>query len=205
LKLLAEHSIEANVRILGWCLMTNHTHLIAVPEREDSLAVLLRRVHGRYAQYYNARAGRVGHLWQNRYFACALGIGHLWRALVYVERNPVRAGMVMRAEEYRWSSALPHCTGRDERKLIDMDWWSERDVTMCWSEVLNQGQDDAQEIERCTFSGKPFGNTVFVQELSERFGRHWMRGRPKKNGSGAVRPGEAARREDVAQGLLFTQ
>jgi hypothetical protein len=91
--------------------------------------------------------------------------------------------MVMRAEEYRWSSALPHCTGRDERKLIDMDWWSERDVTMCWSEVLNQGQDDAQEIERCTFSGKPFGDTVFVQELSERFGRHWMRGRPKKNGS----------------------
>jgi putative transposase len=86
LKLLAEHSIEANVRILGWCLMTNHTHLIAIPEREDSLAVLLRRVHGRYAQY-----------------ACALGIGHLWRALVYVERNPVRAGMVVRAEEYRWS------------------------------------------------------------------------------------------------------
>jgi len=64
-----------------------------MPEREDSLSVLLRRVHGRYAQYYNARYGRTGHLWQNRYFACALGPGHLWAALEYVDRNPVRAGV----------------------------------------------------------------------------------------------------------------
>jgi putative transposase len=86
-------------------LMTNHVHLIAMPEREDSLSVLLRRVHGRYAQYYNARYGRSGHLWQNRYFACSLGPGHLWAALAYVEMNPVRAGLVERPDDYRWSSA----------------------------------------------------------------------------------------------------
>jgi putative transposase len=51
----------------------------------------MQRVHGRYAQYLNARRGRCGHLWQNRYNSCALGPRHLWAALRYVELNPVRA------------------------------------------------------------------------------------------------------------------
>jgi putative transposase len=92
LRLLRDNLSDAEVRLLGWCMMTNHVHLIAIPGREDSLAVLFRRVHGRYAQYYNARSGRTGHLWQNRFFACSLGAGHLWTALAYVDRDPVRAG-----------------------------------------------------------------------------------------------------------------
>jgi putative transposase len=91
LRLLRENLADAEVSLLAWCLMTNHPHLVAVPSREDSLSVLLRRVHGRYAQNYNARCGRTGHLWQNRFFACVLGPSHLWAALAYVERNPVKA------------------------------------------------------------------------------------------------------------------
>ena len=60
---------------------------------EDSLAILLRRVHGRFAQYFNARRARCGHLWQNRFFSCPMGPGHLWTAIRYVESNPVRAGL----------------------------------------------------------------------------------------------------------------
>ena len=74
--------------------MTNRVHLILTPVREDSLSVLLRRAHGRYAQCFNARRGRCGHLWQNRYFACPLGPSHLWTALAYVDNNPTRAGLV---------------------------------------------------------------------------------------------------------------
>ena len=72
-RLVQENLQDAGVRILGYCLMTNHVHLIAVPSREDSLSILARRVHGRYAQYYNARSGRSGHVWQNRFFGCMLG------------------------------------------------------------------------------------------------------------------------------------
>src|SRR5262249_52727427 len=90
LRLIQENLNDAAVRVLGYCLMSNHVHLVAVPAREDSLSILLRRVHGRYAEYYNARTGRSGHLWQNRFFACMLGPTHLWAALAYVERNPVR-------------------------------------------------------------------------------------------------------------------
>ena len=115
LRLVQENLHDAGVGILGYCLMTNHVHLITVPAREDSLSILFRRVHGRYAQYYNARCGRSGHLWQNRFFGCMLGAKHLWTALAYVERNPVRAGMVEQAGEYRWSSAAAHLGGSDGR------------------------------------------------------------------------------------------
>ena len=73
--------------------MTDHVHLVAIPDREDSLAVLFRRLHGRYAQYFNARSGRTGHLWQNRFFGCCLGVSHLWRALAYVGKT--RSGRVL--------------------------------------------------------------------------------------------------------------
>src|SRR6185312_8363576 len=69
LRLIQENLADAAVRVLGYCLMSNHVHLIAVPAREDSLSILARRVHGRYAQYYNARSGRSGHSWQNRFLA----------------------------------------------------------------------------------------------------------------------------------------
>jgi putative transposase len=87
LRLLRDNLSDAAVQLLGWCIMSNHVHLVAIPGREDSLAVLLRRVHGRYAQYYNTRSGRTGHLWQNRFFACGLSASHLWRALAYVDRG----------------------------------------------------------------------------------------------------------------------
>ena len=75
-------------------------------EREESLSILLRCVHGRYAQYYNARWGRTGHLWQSRFFACVLGEEHLWAALAYVERNPNSSWLLFRRS---FDGRLPFC------------------------------------------------------------------------------------------------
>ena len=55
LKLMSQNLEDAGVRVLAWCLMKNHVHFVAVPERADSLSVLWRRVHGRFAQMMNAR------------------------------------------------------------------------------------------------------------------------------------------------------
>ena len=162
--------------------MSNHVHLIAVPERADSLAVLLRRVHGRYAQYYNTRSGRSGHLWQNRFFACLLERNHLWTAMAYVERNPLRAGMVRGAADYRWSSAAAHLSGVDETGILDMEWWRREGRAADWAQVLDEEESEASSaLRRCTYAGRPFGDTSFVSEMSQRFGRHWERGRPKKD------------------------
>jgi putative transposase len=181
LQLLWQNLRHAEVRLLGWCLMPNHVHLIAQPEREDSLAVLLRRVHGRYAQYYNARAGRSGHLWQNRFFACVLSDDHLRQALAYVDLNPVRAGIAANAAAYRWSSAAAHLSGTDAFGLIDEAWWSDYSPGESWRRALGADHAESDSLLRaCTHSGRPFGNENFVRRFSERFDRHWARGRPKK-------------------------
>ena len=100
--------------------MFNHIHLVCVPEAEESLAVCLRRTHGRYSQYLNARRQRSGHLLLNRFYSCPLEERHLWTALRYVELNPVRAGLVASAEEYEYSSAAVHLGCKKSDRLLDL-------------------------------------------------------------------------------------
>jgi len=123
LRLLARYAEEHRMRIQAYCLMSNHVHLVAVPQRPESLARALGHAHADFARYRNASDGGCGHVWQARYFSCPLDHAHLWRAIAYVERNPVRAGMVETAEEYRWSSARAHL-GRDHLDaFLDLGEW----------------------------------------------------------------------------------
>jgi len=198
IRLLCENLAPAGVRILGWCLMTNHVHLVALPESPESLAVLLRRVHGRCAQYFNVRRGRSGHHWQNRTFACALGSGRVWRALSCVDRNPVRAGLAASAGEYRWSSGAPHLAGDDPGGLLDLEWWRSEGMGSTWDEWLGSAEQDG-ELEKCTYAGRPFGDADFVARVGERFGGCWTPGRRKKK---PVAP-EGAGKVVAAQTKLF--
>ena len=99
--------------------MTNHVHLIAVPAGPQSLALTMRDTHQAYAAWLNRKTGQSGHLWQGRFFSCVLDPddSHYWSAVRYVERNPVRAGLVQRAEQYPWSSAAVHCGRRPDKRL----------------------------------------------------------------------------------------
>jgi putative transposase len=176
-ELAAEHIPEARVKVYAYCLMTNHVHWIVVPDEPDSLAVLFRRLHGRYAQYLNARRRRCGHLWQNRYSSCAIERGHLWNAL--------RAGMVASPQEYAWSTAARHLEGPESRGPVDLDWgiWKEAGEAAGWRELIGAGDrlTDVLELRRCTYSGRPFGSDAFVERMEEKFGRHWRNpGRPRK-------------------------
>jgi len=95
---LVQHSAQHfRMRLVGYCLMSNHVHWIVIPGQADSLAKAFGEAHGRYAHYANALRNRSGHFWQNRFFSCALEANHLWAALRYVERNPLRAGLVAAA------------------------------------------------------------------------------------------------------------
>ena len=191
LRLVRENMQDAHTRILGWCVMTNHVHLVAIPERDDSLAILLRRVHGRYAQYYNTHFGRTGHLWQSRFFACVLGPEHLWTALAYVDRNPLRAGMVRDAADYRWSSAAAHLSGVDGDGLLDTGWWREMGRGVDWATALeDENQESTAALRNCTYAGRPYGSESLVRELAKRFGRCWTRGRPTKEGAREAVVGE---------------
>jgi putative transposase len=188
LSLVARHLDDAGVRVLAYCLMSNHVHWVVVPERADSLAVLFRRVHGAYAQAINAGMGRSGHLWQNRFYSCPLSGAHLWVALRYVEANPVRAGLVGRAEEYRWSSAAAHLgDGRDGAGVLDADFWERSGGSATWREMhtAREQEDQVHLLRRCTYAGRPFGEESFVVQMEEQFQRHWRRWSFEKAASSA--------------------
>jgi putative transposase len=156
LHLVREQASLGHVSILAYCLMSNHIHLVAVPEEEAALAEFMQRVQG-----------RCGHLWQNRYNSCALGPRHLWAALRYVELNPVRARLVATPREYAWSSAEAHCSGQDPWRIADMRFWSESGGVEGWQILLSQADDeaDAKALRRATHSGQPLGDEGFVQTL----------------------------------------
>jgi putative transposase len=173
LDLLATSAERARMRLLAYCLMPNHVHLIAVPEEATSLATALRRAHGRYANYLNARRNRSGHLWQNRFFSCALDTKHLFAALNYIERNPVRASLAARPEEFRWSSAKAHLSGQDPSGLLDLEFWREAGGSERWRGLLATPEELAviRLLQRGTFSGRPVGDDAFVSQLESRLGR----------------------------------
>ena len=146
LSLVARHQPDAGVRVLAYCLMTNHVHFVVVPKRADSLAVLFRRVHGAYSQWLNTRLSRTGHLWQNRFYSCPMSERHLWIGLHYVEANPVRAHMTIQPAEYRWSSAAVHLQGvADKAGVLDMEFFQRSGGVETWRE-LHEAQENPWAI-----------------------------------------------------------
>src|SRR5262252_2120631 len=89
--------------------MDNHVHHIMVPEREDSLSKTIKEAHEEYTRYLNTKYGLVGHAWQGRFKSFPMEWDHYVNAVRYVLQNPVRAGLVLRAEDYLWSSAAARC------------------------------------------------------------------------------------------------
>jgi len=177
LRMLTKYAAAHGVRIWAYCLMTNHVHFVAVPVGADSLGRCFRDTHQAYASWFNKRLGQVGHLWQGRFHSCVLDDAHMWSAVRYVERNPVRAGLVGRAEDWRWSSAAAHCGRRTDPILspIRMPW----PVTN-WSAYLGQEDDEETKLLRAqTFTGRPCGSIEFIERLEGLLGRQL---RPKKRG-----------------------
>ncbi|MFW6146487.1 MAG: transposase [Planctomycetota bacterium] len=187
LSMLGEQAVRFGLTVQGYCLMTNHVHLVVTPAEEPSLAKAIGRTHWLYTRYINRLHGRVGHLWQNRFFSCPLDEAHLWRAIAYAERNPVRAGMVRMAWRHRWSNAAVHSGERrtDPSGLLDMAWWWSLQAPEAWREVLTAGEDDAAlaDFRRALHRGRPLGSDRFIAKLEHALGRRLRpppMGRPRK-------------------------
>jgi putative transposase len=183
---LAEYCREFDVEVLAYCLMTNHIHLVAVPADEDGLQRALKPLHMRHAQRINRAHGWKGHLWQGRFFSSPLDHDYLWAAVRYVERNPVRAGMVRRAQDYVWSSAAAHC-GKTTTTLLNLESvWQKRFATVKdWSAWLAQGDEDEElrVVRRNIDKGLPCGSDDFVKSLGDKIGRaldFQPQGRPRQ-------------------------
>jgi putative transposase len=185
LELLQEQTQKYGLEVLAYCLMSNHVHLVAIPHAEEALAQAVGRTHFRYTQYVNRLHRRSGHLWQGRFYSCALDGRHLWPAIKYVELNPVRAKLCRRAWQYAWSSAALHVDEKAESELLDLARWYKQITADEWRRELAEGltEDEVARIRLRTHTGRPLGSDRFLAKLEIVLGRRVRPlpvGRPKK-------------------------
>jgi len=183
---IREYSMKYNLSILAFCLMQNHVHFIAIPNESDSLAKTFNIAHMRYSQYFNKKLRQRGHLWQGRFYSCVLDEPHLILAARYVERNPVRAGLVKEPWQWEWSSALAHTNQKEDRIIKLGDFFGITGMSYdYWKKYINSTEEInlLQLIRKYTFTGRPLGTSAFIETLEKHFCRRLCtlpRGRPKK-------------------------
>jgi len=138
---LKAQCLAFNISVQGYCLMTNHIHLIVTPCNKETFPKAFNKIHTHYANHFNQKYNRNGHLWQGRYFSCPLDQYHFFKALQYIEYNPVSANIVTHACDYPWSSAYAHVNNLDKSGLLDLPWWQSKSQSLHWQSTLQTQQD----------------------------------------------------------------
>ena len=183
LHLMAHWCNNFKVMIWSYCLMPNHVHLIAVPATEDGLRKGIGETHRRYTRNINFQKGWKGHLWQGRFSSYPMDEGHLLATARYIELNPVRAKLVKKPEDYKWSSALAHLMGKNDILVnvaplsILVNNWKDFLAT----DVTEKEKKIIQSHER---TGRPVGNDNFLEKLEKLTNRIIKKQKPgpkKKN------------------------
>ncbi len=177
LERLGARSQDTGCAVWGYCLMPNHVHLILVPPSEDSLRATLAPVHRAHGLRINRRKGWRGHLWQERFHSFAMDEAHLMSAARYVERNPVRAGLVRQPEGWRWSSARAHLEGNDDGVVEVAPLL---DLVSDWADYLGSDDEEAEltSLRGHITSGRPLGTDPFLDRLEASTGRRLRPGKP---------------------------
>jgi putative transposase len=177
---------RAGTAVWAYCLMPNHVHLVLVPSRPDGLRAMLAEAHRRYTLHVNRRNGWTGHLWQGRFGSVAMDEAHLIAAVRYVSLNPVRAQLVARAEDWRWSSVRAHLRGADDALMTVAPMLARvPDVAALLDGPLDAPADAA--LRRAETIGRPVGDAAFIGDLEARTGRTLAArrpGRPARGGKG---------------------
>jgi len=177
--ILLKRQIEKfGIALWAFCLMENHVHMIAVPRGKDGFARAIGEVHRKFTSVINTREDWKGYLWQGRFITYPLSEDHLFAAVRYVERNPVRAGLVKTAEEYEWSSARAHVRKEPHPLLTACPLDA---VIADWSAYLGQPDrpEDVEKFVRHGQTGRPLGDTDFPKRLETLTGRILV---PRKKG-----------------------
>jgi len=177
LQLMSQWCVAEGVEIWAYCLMPNHVHLIAVPEREESLRRAIGEAHRRYTRRVNFREGWRGHLWQERFASFVLHEPYLLAAARYVELNPLRAGLAIAPSEYRWSSARAHLKGKDDclvkvRPLLA--------IAGNWRRLLASAvtEEELKQFHAHERTGRAMGDDDFLKRLEKNLGRVLRRQKP---------------------------
>ncbi len=174
------------MRILAYCLMPNHWHLVLYPRADGDLSKFVQRVTLTHTQRYHSKTRTVGygHVYQGRYKSLPVESDSHFLALVrYVERNARRAALVKRAEDWPWCSVHVRLYGDAEQKKILSPW--PRPEPRDYRKWLNhsQGREEIEKIRDAIKRSRPYGSEKWVSKAVGEFGLENTtrnRGRPRK-------------------------
>lgn len=177
LYLMAEWCNRCKVQVWSYCLMSNHVHLIVVPETEDGLRRAIGEAHRRYTRYINFQKEWRGHLWQGRFGSFPMDEQYLVAAARYIELNPVKAGIVKKPEDYKWSSAQAHLQGEDDILVKVEPLLS---IIPDWRELLasDLSEEEYETLRRHERTGRPLGSGDFIEKVEEQTDRVFRRQKP---------------------------
>jgi len=166
LDLLKEHARKWDVHILAYCLMTNHVHFLVRPDKVESLGKMMQGLNVSYTRYINKRYKRTGRIFEGRYHSCIVDEeAYLWSVVRYIEQNPTRAKMVKKLEDYPYSSALAHLSGRKDEVLTE-ELFSAPErlgyIEFMRGEIPSKEQDN---IRLSTRRGRPLGDDKFISKI----------------------------------------
>lgn len=168
--------------------MPNHWHMVLWPRAEGELTAFLRWLTHTHTMRWHAHyhTAGTGHLYQGR-FKCfpVEADDHLYTVLRYVERNALRANLVKRAEDWRWSSLWRRSRKDLAQRAILTDWPVAEPAD--WVRRVNQAQTEAEltALRGAVMRGRPFGSELWARRTAKRLGLEYTlrpRGRPRKNG-----------------------
>jgi putative transposase len=186
-RVLVEAHQKHPIRLLAYCLMPNHWHLVLWPAADAELTAFLRWLTHTHTQRWHAHhhTAGTGHLYQGRFKAFPIQEDdHLYRVLRYVERNPLRAGLVRRAEDWRWSSlAHRHGAAGDRLKALLHPWPGP--LPSDWEQRVNQPETEAEleAVRRSVWRGQPYGSQPWQERVAKTLKLEYTfrkPGRPKK-------------------------
>jgi putative transposase len=173
------------MRICAYCWMPNHWHFVLWPERDGDLSTFMQRMANMHTQRWQRAKLRVGygHLYQGRFKSFPLETdAHFYHVTRYVERNAQRAGLVQRAEDWKWGSL--HRRASHVRDPLLSEWPLPEPSD--WIEYVNLPQTEAEleAIRRCVHRGSPYVNSDWTDRVGEQLGLQSTlhgRGRPRKS------------------------
>lgn len=185
LTLMTLASERIPMRILAYCLMPNHFHLVLWSLKDGDISRWVHWLLTSHAKRHHRIRGSSGRIWQGRFKAFPIQQDrHLLTVIRYVERNPLRANLVQSAADWGWSSL-----SRDQAAFVgslQSDWPLERPRN--WLEFVDQPhtQPETEALRRCTYKNTPFGSDTWVRSTAEQLGLNSSlraKGRPKRGHS----------------------
>ena len=150
-KIIIEKLKDSNINILAYCIMNNHAHFLIYSPQIEYIVKFMQKINTTYSRFYNKKFNRVGYVYRDRYKSQTIvDRKHLINCLIYIHNNPLKAGIVSRVQDYKYSSYREYKGGYGifNSKLLEILQVSENEIK---SIILSQSDIDSEEFASIDF------------------------------------------------------